>query len=306
MSVRAAVKTLLEAGLVWSGGPALGRAALGRRSLVLAYHNVVPDDGSSFGDRPLHLPRRAFVRQVEHLLRSHAVVPLDEVLRVAPAGRRPRVAITFDDAYRGAVAIGVEELARRGVPATLFAVPSFVGKGPFWWDAVADEVRGVEATVRDHALHRLAGKNEAVRVWAEAQGLPQRVVPAWGLGASEEELRAATRHPGITLASHTWSHPNLVCLAPDDLHQELARPLAWLRQRFTSVIPWLSYPYGLASPTVEAAAAAAGYTGGLALGGGWFGPARVNRYAVPRVNVPSGLSLNGFVLRTSGLYPSRP
>jgi len=72
------------------------------------------------------------------------------------------------------------------------------------------------------------------------------------------------------------------------------------------VIPWLSYPYGLASRTVEAAAAAAGYTGALALGGGWFVPARVNCYAVPRVNVPSGLSLNGFVLRTSGLYPSRP
>jgi len=306
MSVRAAVKALLETGLVWSGGAALRRAALARRSLVLAYHNVVPDDSPAFGDRPLHLPRRTFVRQVEHLLRTHAVVPLDEVFTPAPPGRRPRVAITFDDAYRGAVAIGVEELARRGVPATLFVVPSIVGKGPFWWDAVADAGAGVDPAVRERALHQLAGKDEGVRMWAEAQGLGRRAIPEWGLVASVEELHRATRHAGITLASHTWSHPNLVRLAAADLQEELARPLAWLRQQFSSVVPWLSYPYGLASDTVEAAAAVAGYVGGLALGGGWFGPASVNRYAVPRLNVPVGLSANGFVLCTSGLYPGRP
>jgi peptidoglycan/xylan/chitin deacetylase (PgdA/CDA1 family) len=233
-------------------------------------------------------------------------VPLDEVFTPAPPGRRPRVAITFDDAYRGAVAIGVEELAKRGVPATLFVVPSFAGNGPFWWDAVAEERGGVDLTLRAHALDQLAGKDAAVRAWAEAQGLRTRAVPEWGLVAHQEELRAATRHSGITLASHTWSHPNLARLAPADLREELARPLAWLRERFTGVIPWLSYPYGLVSRTVEAAAAAAGYTGGLALGGGWFDPADVNRYAVPRVNVPSGLSLNGFVLRACGLYASRP
>jgi len=306
MSVRAAVRTLLETGLVWSGGAALRRSALVRRSLVLAYHNVVPDGSVGFGDGPLHLPRRAFVRQVEYLVRSHAVVPLDELFTPAPPGRRPRVAITFDDAYRGAVAIGVEELARRGVPATLFVVPSFAGKGPFWWDAVAGERGGVDSTLRHRALHELAGQDAAVRGWAEEHGLRPRAVPECGLVASAEELRSATRHAGITLASHTWSHPNLACLPPDDLREELARPLAWLRQRFTSVIPWLSYPYGLASRTVEAAATAAGYAGGLVLGGGWFAPGSVNRYAVPRVNVPSSLSLNGFVLRASGLYASRP
>src|SRR4029077_20967886 len=176
MSVRAAVRTLLETGLVWSGGAALRRSALVRRSLVLAYHNVVPDGSVGFGDGPLHLPRRAFVRQVEYLLRSHAVVPLDEVFTPAPPGRRPRVAITFDDAYRGAVAIGVEELARRGVPATLFVVPSFAGKGPFWWDAVAGERGGADSTLRHRALHELAGQDAAVRGWAEAQGLRPRAV----------------------------------------------------------------------------------------------------------------------------------
>ncbi len=215
-----------------------------------------------FGDRSLHLPRPLFVRQLEQLLRTHAVVPLEDVLAPARPSHRPRVAITFDDAYRGATFLGVEELSKRGLPATLFVVPAFVGAGPFWWDAVASPDGG--------------GVDRGLR-------------------------HAATRHPGITLASHTWTHPNLVQLPPAELEDELRRPLAWLRQRFERVIPWLSYPYGLASRAVEAAAAAAGYTAALVLEGGWCAPGRVRRYAVPRHGVPRDLSVNGFVLCTSGL-----
>jgi len=299
MSVRATLKACFEAGLVRSGVPALHRVARAGRALVLAYHNVVPDSCPPFGDRSLHLPRRLFVRQLECLLATHTVVPLEEMLVPRP-GRGPRAAITFDDGYRGAMLIGVPELAKRGLPATLFVVPDFVGQGPFWWDALARE-RGVDPVLRARALDELRGKDTEVRSWAAGQGLPTGPVPEWALVASEDELRGATRHAGIMLASHTWTHPNLARLTGGELREELRRPLAWLRERFTSVIPWLSYPYGLATPAVEAAVREAGYTAALVLGGGQFSPARVNRWAVPRETIPSGLSHNGFVIRSSGL-----
>lgn len=301
MSVRSTLKACLEAGLVRSGVTALRRAAHVRHALVLSYHNVVPDDCAPFGDRSLHLPRSVFVRQVERLLSTHAVVPLEQLLAPAPPGRRPRVAITFDDGYRGAVCIGVPELARRGVPATLFVVPGFVGKGPFWWDAVAPGAGGVDPALRQRALVALRGRDPEVRRWAESQGLRLGAVPEWALVATEDELRDATRHAGVTLGSHTWSHPNLDRASEPELREELGRPLGWLRERFASVIPWLSYPYGLAGPTVEAAARAAGYAAALALGGAWFPPTGVNPWALPRVNIPSGLSENGFAIRASGL-----
>jgi len=197
----------------------------------------------------------------------------------------------------------VEELAKRGVPATLFVVPTFVGRGPYWWDAMASgEGGGVDPVLRQRALGDLRGRDRDVRTWAEAQGLRLGPVPEWGLVASENELRAAVRHPGIKLASHTWTHANLVALSPAERREELARPLQWLRERCSSVIPWVSYPYGLVSPAVEGEAAAAGYTAAVSLGRGWFAPARANPYAVPRLNIPSGLSANGFVVCTSGLY----
>jgi len=300
MNVRATLKACLEAGLVRSGVPALHRAARPGRALVLAYHNVVPDSCPPVGDRSLHLPHRLFVRQLESLLVTHTVVPLEELLGPSRPGRRPRAAITFDDGYRGAVRIAVEELATRGLPATLFVVPAFVGKGPFWWDALASD-GGLDQLVRRRAVDDLRGRDAEVRDWAATHGVAVRAVPDWAFPASEAELQDATRHAGITLGSHTWTHPNLARLTGAGLRDELSRPLVWLGERFESVVAWLSYPYGLVTPAVEAAAREAGYTAALTLGGGPFPPARVNRWAVPRENIPSGLSENGFVIRSSGL-----
>ena len=303
MSVRSWLKAVLEVGLVGSGIAALRLARLPRHSLVLAYHNVVPDD-CPLGT--LHLARGTFAEQIEQLLRTCSIVPLEEIFTPREsADRRLRVAITFDDGYRGAVTVGVAELARRGVPATLFIAPGFVGNGPYWWDSVTThDGRDVDGELRDHAIRELRGEDRRVRRWARDCGLDTRVVPDYALVASEEELRRAVRHPGITLASHTWSHRNLARLTGAELREELTRPLEWLRQRFTAVIPWLSYPYGVGVRATEMAAVAAGYRAAVSLGNPWRSPDPGRAYAIPRLNVPSGLSLNGFALRTSGLIGS--
>jgi len=247
-----------------------------------------------------------FARQLDLLQETHDVVSLESALAPAPEpardSARPRVAITFDDAYRGAVHAGVEELAARGMPATIFVAPAFVDGGTFWWDALAGET-GLSDEVRTHALEHLQGKDARVRAWAAERGLRESHLPEHQSVAREEELSEATRTPGITLASHTWSHPNLSALDPEDLEAEVVRPQVWLRERFPHVVPWITYPYGLFSPAVEAAAARAGYRGGFRVSGGWLrgGTAPSMAFALPRLNIPAGLSPRGFELRAAGL-----
>ena len=301
--VRTAVKRTLEFSLVRSGLPRLVRALMRRRTLVLAYHNVVPDDMHSPGERSLHLARSSFVAQLDLLLSTHEVVPLTELLkRSRGAPSRPSVAITFDDGYRGAVTIGVEELARRGMPATIFVCPAFIGGHPFWWDTLTPPgAPGLEAGRRSYLLRSLQGRDTVVREWARRSGIRSSPVPELARAACEEELRVAVAQAGITLGSHTWSHANLTAVPEADLDGELGKPLEWLRTRFASVIPWLSYPYGLTSRRVEHAAAGAGYTAALRIEGGWV-PRRVdNPYGIPRFNVPAGLSLDGFLLRVAAV-----
>jgi peptidoglycan/xylan/chitin deacetylase (PgdA/CDA1 family) len=105
------------------------------------------------------------------------------------------------------------------------------------------------------------------------------------------------RHAALTVASHTWSHPNLSALNEDALGAELRRPLDWLRERFAGVPAWIAYPYGLASNTVREAARAAGYDAGFMVAGGWIERAGGDALAQPRLNIPAGLSTSGLRLR---------
>ncbi len=155
--------------------------------------------------------------------------------------------------------------------------------------------------MRERALGELGGLDAAIREWARGEGLRTNG-SEHALTATEDELRSALARPGITVASHTWSHPNLTRIGAPQLEEELLRPLEWLRARFDRVIPWLSYPYGLSSDGVEMAVDSAGYRAAVLITGGWLvGQLEDQRFAVPRLNVASGLSLRGFRVRLAGL-----
>lgn len=299
--MRAALKRLAERFLLVGGPAALARASLRHRTLILAYHNILPDGAKPGRDRSLHLPRRAFSEQLDMLQETCTVVPLDEVLSRPPEAR-PRVAITFDDAYHGAVSAGQAELLRRGLPATFFVAPGYVGGRSFWWDVLV--VPGSDTlpeAVRAHLLDACAGKEDKVRDWARLQGW-QLDEPEFSARCSSEQDLLGGVGNGIAVGSHTWSHPNLAKLESSELETELRRSLEWLKERFTPAQDWVSYPYGLGSAAVESAARFVGYEAGLMVTGGWMEERTTNHYAIPRFNVPAGISLDGFRLRLAGLF----
>lgn len=106
--MRRRLKHLVERGLVWSGAPRVALAGHRSRTLILAYHAIVPEGASPAGDTSLHLPQAQFAAQLDALAPGHDVVALADALAPPPPrSSRPRVAITFDDAYQGAVSAGV-------------------------------------------------------------------------------------------------------------------------------------------------------------------------------------------------------
>ena len=130
--------------------------------------------------------------------------------------------------------------------------------------------------------------------------------PSHARCVTESQLATALDYPGLHLGSHSWSHPNLAALDEGALVTELTRPRAWLQRYGARVLPLISYPYGLSSPNVERAAAAAGYTHGFRVMGGWMPPSTgsATPYALPRLNVPAGLTPEGFRLRLAGWFCS--
>lgn len=294
---RAAEVALDRSGIAWL---ACHRAR--RRGLILAYHNIVPTGCAPVGDRSLHLPETAFERQLDVLERHAEVRSLEDLARPdRPSSSKPEVAITFDDGYRGAVTAGVEALARRGFPSTIFVPPAFVGGASFWWDVLAGPEGSLADLVRSTVLGSLQGEDAAARRWAGERGIPMTEPPDHARAASEAELATAAARGAVTFGSHSWSHPNLTSLDTARLGEELSASRDWLAARFGDrFIPWLSFPYGSYSDSVLGEVARAGYRGALRIEGGRLSSTG-SRLALPRLNVPAGLSVEGFSLRLAGL-----
>lgn len=270
-------------------------------TLILAYHNVRPSHEGPAGERSLHIPWALFCQHLDLIVEVAEVVPLAQAVQQGQIGSRPRVALTFDDAYEAAVELALPELARRGLPATMFVAPQMLDGSSFWWDQLADPLAGVlPANLRRVAMEGLEGRQTLVGAWAAANGLPwNESLPAWATGASLSALVRAVALPGMTFESHSWSHPNLTAISREALAQELEAPRLWLRRHGIGNGDWLAYPYGLVTPETARAARAAGYQGALRVSGGFLSGSS-NLYSLPRFNVPAQLSRAGLKIRLGG------
>jgi len=157
------LKRAFERAAVVSGLPRVVSILNSGRSIVLMYHNIVPSGVERFGDLSLHLAQHEFAAHLDLFERHFAVVPLIDLLddHASPA-ERPRIAITFDDAYVGALTVGVQELVSRRTPATIFVPPGLLGREP-WWDLVASRTsEEIPSDERRGLLVALGGRQEAI------------------------------------------------------------------------------------------------------------------------------------------------
>ncbi len=297
---RAIVKELLEKSLtVLPARWLLIRRALGR-AVILAYHNVVPSGEPITGAAGAHIREDDFRWQMDILEEFCSVVPLQEILDpTASSGKdqRLRVAITFDDAYTGALRQALPELVRRSLPATVFVPTGLVGGGSFWWDDLG--ISGWEGS--REPLEELRGETLRIRRWAGRKGLECRPQGPSQSAASEEEILQATRLPGVTFGVHTVGHPNLTHLADFEVRKELEDARYWLLERGIPFLDCVAYPYGLASTEVGSVARELGFRAGLTITGGWVPKGPVDVFSFPRLNIPAGLTRQNFLLRLFGI-----
>jgi len=288
------LKPLLVNAFVGLRLDALARILKRHKSMILAYHNVVPDDLPLGSIGSQHTRISDFQEQVQWVAAHFEVVPLAEIISSTSASRRnPRAAITFDDAYRGAVLNAVPYLTQHQIPSTMFVAPGCLGSDGFWWDRL--QVAGWD----NFPLYfeQLRGHQEEVMAWALANGVEARELLPQLTPATEAELTQAVRQAEgcLTVGPHGWHHENFAALSTPELIDALERPLAWLVQRFPEqVVRLLAYPYGLYSAQVKSAAARLGIEAAFVINGSWSVLSDSSRYSMPRRNIPSGLSLTQF------------
>ncbi len=162
--------------------------------VVLRYHSVPLEKRSTFAMQMDELVRRA------KPLRADAPVP-DQ------AGAH-YVSVTFDDAYQNVVDNALPELAKRGIPATLFIVSDALGGSPNWEDYSFNS---------DPAMH------DPILTEDQLRKLPPDLVQ---------------------VGSHTRTHPLLTRISEQEARSELAESRSRLRQIIGRDVKLFSFPYG--------------------------------------------------------------
>ncbi len=98
---------------------------------IIMYHGV---GSAPPGEDPheLLVSERTFRDQMAFLAERRDVVPLQDLVHGSRRGSKPRVAITFDDAYTSVLATAAPILARYGLPSTVFVPTRWVGERNDW------------------------------------------------------------------------------------------------------------------------------------------------------------------------------
>ncbi len=153
---------------------------------------------------------------------GYTTVGIDAILDAAGDGAplpRRPIVLTFDDGFAEAIDLAVPILLDHGARATFFVVAGELGGRSAW----LERERGVSL--------ELAGA-ERIRELGDL---------------------------GFSIGSHTWSHPHLPALAPEELSAELDGARRRLEDVVGRAVDHLAYPHGEVDTVVRAATAAAGY-----------------------------------------------
>jgi peptidoglycan/xylan/chitin deacetylase (PgdA/CDA1 family) len=181
---------------------------LGSDSVItLCYHGVLDEDGSSFEKQMLRIRERS--------------IASTETAVTGRTFRKPRVCITFDDAFRNLGRNVIPILREHGIAAVIFAVSENAGCPPAW--EIDPE-------------HPEAGESTM----------------------SALELREAA-DDRIEIGSHTATHAKLTDLPDQELQREVVQSKASLESELGSSVRFLAFPHGAAGTREIEAAKEAGY-----------------------------------------------
>jgi peptidoglycan/xylan/chitin deacetylase (PgdA/CDA1 family) len=270
-----------------------------RSVAVLAYHTISD--------------AHRFEAHLEYLRRHCAPVSLQEVTE-ALAGRhglpRQAVLVTFDDADRTLLEVGMPLLAEMQIPSVAFVVAGLVDSTePFWWNEAEELVRaggvapGLEGFTPAETVRHLKRVPEDRRQEAMLELRRTSAQPA----SSQPQLRRAElgmlESAGIAIGNHTATHPCLPRCSDEQVRREIEEAHATLTDA-------TGEPMAFAYPNGDWDARAAELLQQLDYRAGFlFDHALVrlpvnDRFRVSRVRVDSTTSMERFRLTLSGLHPA--
>lgn len=279
---------------------------------VLTYHRVANLHADpSLSLRSISAVPESFALQMRHLRQHYAPVSMQDLLSaiVEQKPLPPRaVLITFDDAYHDFVDWAWPTLKSLGLPATLF-VPTAYPDHPersFWQDRLHwafSRTTNTEICLNGTGVLSLRSPEERSRslrvLLTELKSLPHPLAQAIVERACQDlgeirpplksvltwnELRQLASE-GLTLGSHSQTHPVLTRVGLEDVRQEVVGARRDLEREIGRVPPIFCYPTGAHDQAVVSVLAEEGIRLAFTTLDGHNDPSRTDRLRLRRTNI---------------------
>lgn len=247
--------------------PPVRRALLRSRGYglrVVLFHDIADTESTFTAGLNVTVSTQEFLSQIEFLARHYDIVSLATVLEndvVRKAGR-PRLLLTFDDAYRSVAEVAAPKLRELGLPSVFFVNSQFVGNGTLALDNLLSHVIN---TVGLELVERAAGRPlvNPRAIWdsflptittverarfkadvANAAGIDVRLLAAAEQLYLDEPMLAGLPGTGMAIGNHTMSHVHCRTLDEQSFQDEVADNLIELERMTSQPVTSFSYPYG--------------------------------------------------------------
>lgn len=235
---------------------------MGSKTIVLYFHRISDEISPAFPPMPVKI----FEKVLEFLKKRYLIIPLEEVGQTFQS-KKPRLIITFDDAFLDFFDNALPLLVKHKVPALQNIITQCAETGePLWTQKLNKMVEvyfreGREKELADF-FHLEKGTienkdigNISLRIYRQLLdevSREEKINQMFNnLGTTYKEtkmmgwrhIRESMKH-GITIGSHTHSHQNLTLLTDDELRFELKHSAALIEERTGERPLSIAFPNG--------------------------------------------------------------
>jgi len=269
--VKEILRSIASRIVVRSGCAAIGRRLANRDGAIILYGHRVCDNDEGFFQS---LKPEWLNEHLAYLTRHYEIIPLNRLVDCLITGNKvPKnsVVLTFDDGFRDNMTNAFPILQKYNVPATIFVVTGSLTSGDLPWSQRLGFI--FENTSVGSVRHHLLGPNEKqldsdqARRAAYQQVKEQlvtssrvtrdAVIDEFGklleVAAPKDRMLSwedarELMHAGIEIGAHTFSHPLLARIDPQEAEWEMRKSRDDLLERLGIKRPSFCFPAGSWNP----------------------------------------------------------